>query len=615
MIRVKPTSALGSTVALRFGGRLFDRLREHLSHDRSNEQFAFALCRHINTEEGTTLLVHELFLPTAGDLSEQSGGGVCPSKRFMRMVYGRAWASGSTILDIHTHPHPGVPSFSGIDTHHAQKNAKYITETFPDPVTHAMVVFGDDVEGHDAVVYDRGLRKSRPIDRIEVLGRPTKIRPTGKHRGRRHADPRYDRQRLIPGWDQDRLARLRVAIVGAGGTGSQVFQTLVSLGVGTLGWIALIDHDDIEASNLPRVQYAAPRHIGCSKVGVARAYAKVRNPKITVHAIAERIRSVDDVPMLRAASVIIGAGDNDGVRRLLNETSARNLIPYIDLGCDIQVGDEVHAGGQARVVIPGENACLTCCGGFDPSEAALDLLDDADVEARARHGYVRGADAAATPSVVNLNATTAQMGVTALLALLQGEVFGDWDYARYDQLRGEMITASSSRSETCPVCGPDGVLALAGEEPPDAPVEITSPVSAEAPAESDSEEPAVEAISSPALEKEPDLSEAQPSVEVVASTEPSPDPEDGPAAGSTTDDEPEIKERRPGALSEVTGESHEAENPSESAEPLWVTAPSAQKGETGRETDGDATQTDSDAVATPEPDVSAAAVDPVQADR
>lgn len=466
MIHSRQTRGLGPTIALRFGAGLFGQLSQHLGHDRWNEQFAFALCRHTETSEGTILIVHELFLPSPTDLSEQSGGGVCPAREFMRLVYKRAWDSGSTILDIHTHPHAGVPRFSGIDEHHARKNAEYITETFPPPVTQAMLVFGYDIAGHDAVVYDRDRQQFRPIDRVEVLGRPLQIRPTGEEAwSREHADPRYARQRLVPGWDQEQLSRLRVGIVGAGGTGAQLFQTFLSLGVGTKGWLALIDHDEIEVSNLPRIPYAAPRHVGRRKVDVARAYGKVKNPNVRIHAIVDQIRSPDDVPLLRGASVIFGAGDNDGVRRVLNEVSVRNLIPLIDLGCDIQIGDEVHAGGQARLVIPGENACLVCCGGYDPAEAALDLLDEAGREAMARHGYVRGADADATPSVVNLNAITAQLGVTALLALVHGEVFGNWHYARFDQLRGEVISASSSRSGQCPVCGPDGVLALAGAEP------------------------------------------------------------------------------------------------------------------------------------------------------
>lgn len=465
MIHRRMNTGLGPTVALRFGACLFAQLHEHLGQDRWNEQFAFALCSHAETPEGTMLIVRGLFLPGPGDLSEQSGGGVCPSKDFMKFVYGRAWDSTCSILDIHTHPHAGVPRFSGIDEHHAQQNAGYITKHFPAPVTHAMLVFGNDIAGHDAVVYDRDRGRYRPIDRVEVLGRPLQIRPTSEPRGREDTDPSCARQRLIPGWNQEQLARLRVAIVGAGGTGAQVFQTLVSLGVGMEGWLALVDHDEIEVSNLTRIPYAAPRHVGRHKVDVARAYGRVKRPGLKVHAIAEQISSADDIPLLRAASVIIGAGDNDGVRRVINEVSARYIIPYIDLGCDIQIGEEVEAGGQARVVIPGENACLVCCGGYDPAEAALDLLDDQGKEDLARHGYVRGAEGDATPSVVNLNAITGQLGVTALLGLVHGRTFGAWDYARFDQHRGEVVTANSSRLPTCPVCGPEGVLALAGAEP------------------------------------------------------------------------------------------------------------------------------------------------------
>jgi len=154
------------------------------------------------------------------------------------------------------------------------------------------------------------------------------------------------------------------------------------------------------------------------------------------------------------ATVLFCCVDNDAARKLANSIAVRNSIPLIDLGCDIQVSDEkVVAGGQIRVVLPGENACLVCCRGFDPAEAAFDEMSDAGRAQRAAAGYVRGADAEATPSIANLNGLTAQFAIAQFLALVHGEQFAPWDYLHFDQFSGRTVAARTTAREQCPLCG------------------------------------------------------------------------------------------------------------------------------------------------------------------
>ncbi len=86
-------------------------------------------------------------------------------------------------------------------------------------------------------------------------------------------------------------------------------------------------------------------------------------------------------------------------------------------------------------------------------------MDDSRKVEHAAQGYVQGHRADATPSVVNLNATTAQLGMAAFLALVHGEEFGRWDYAHYDQLTAETLVARTTRRDDCPLCGVHGLLA------------------------------------------------------------------------------------------------------------------------------------------------------------
>ena len=60
---------------------------------------------------------------------------------------------------------------------------------------------------------------------------------------------RYSRFRLIAWWDQEKLARSRFLVVGAGALGNEVLKNLALLGV---GYIHVVDFDRIEESNLTR---------------------------------------------------------------------------------------------------------------------------------------------------------------------------------------------------------------------------------------------------------------------------------------------------------------------------------------------------------------------------
>src|ERR1043165_8225386 len=70
-----------------------------------------------------------------------------------------------------------------------------------------------------------------------------------------------DRQRLIPGFDQEAYSRASVVCVGAGGIMSQIAPTLCRKGIGK---ITLLDRDIVEPSNLNRQRFYA-RDIGRNK--------------------------------------------------------------------------------------------------------------------------------------------------------------------------------------------------------------------------------------------------------------------------------------------------------------------------------------------------------------
>src|SRR5439155_17518827 len=95
------------------------------------------------------------------------------------------------------------------------------------------------------------------------------------------ADGRFARFKLIGWWDQSRLARARVVVVGAGALGNEIVKNLALLGVGNL---FIADMDRIENSNLSRAVLYRESDNGAFKASAAARAAQEIYPAIKVHA-------------------------------------------------------------------------------------------------------------------------------------------------------------------------------------------------------------------------------------------------------------------------------------------------------------------------------------------
>jgi molybdopterin/thiamine biosynthesis adenylyltransferase len=315
-------------------------------------------------------------------------------------------------------------------------------------------------------VWNRVEGRFEPVERFEVIGAPLEILGETKLPVQMGKDP-YARHRIIPGWEQGRLERLKVLVVGLGGNGAIVWQSLVGLGIGRNGgWLKGCDPDKIEASNLPRIPYAVAGNIGRPKAIVAQRHARRKAPGLNAICYQDSITSEGMQQIAKEANVVIGAIDNDGGRQIMNGIASRYLVVYLDLSTEIiPASDSFEAVGQVRVVIPGKTGCLICSGVVDPTEAALDLLPEPARQERARAGYVRGSEETPTPSVSHLNGVTAHLAVSQLLRVVFGEAMDGKEFLHYDRQNCEMIVASCPPNPDCPVCGTRGYLGAGDADP------------------------------------------------------------------------------------------------------------------------------------------------------
>jgi molybdopterin/thiamine biosynthesis adenylyltransferase len=153
---------------------------------------------------------------------------------------------------------------------------------------------------------------------------------------------RFHRFRLISWWDQEKLARARVLVVGAGALGNEIIKNLALLGIGN---ILIADMDRIENSNLSRSVLYRKEDNGQFKADIAARGAKEIYPDIHAHAFNGNVVYDLGLGAFRWADVIIGGLDNREARLSINRNCWRCNKPWVDGA--IQTID-----GTARVFVP-----------------------------------------------------------------------------------------------------------------------------------------------------------------------------------------------------------------------------------------------------------------------
>lgn len=163
-------------------------------------------------------------------------------------------------------------------------------------------------------------------------------------------EDRYSRLRLIPWWDQEKLRKARVMVVGAGALGNEILKNLALLGVGN---IFIIDMDEIENSNLSRSVLYRAKDEGRSKAETAANAVKEINPDINVEFFNGNIVYDLGLGVFRFMDVIIGGLDNREARLSINQSCWKVTKPWVDGAIEVLTG-------VARVFIPPHSSCYEC---------------------------------------------------------------------------------------------------------------------------------------------------------------------------------------------------------------------------------------------------------------
>jgi adenylyltransferase/sulfurtransferase len=167
------------------------------------------------------------------------------------------------------------------------------------------------------------------------------------------AEGRFARFELISWWDQQRLARAKIVLIGAGALGNEILKNLALLGIGN---VFVADFDTVANSNLSRSILFRATDCGRRKVDVACQRATEIYPEIRTQPFHGNIVYDLGLGVFRWADVILGGLDNREARVAINQAAARTGKIWID-------GAIERLDGVARVFDPASGPCYECTMG------------------------------------------------------------------------------------------------------------------------------------------------------------------------------------------------------------------------------------------------------------
>jgi adenylyltransferase/sulfurtransferase len=254
---------------------------------------------------------------------------------------------------------------------------------------------------------------------------PLKIDP--QHEGR------FARFELMSWWEQERLARARVLVIGAGALGNEILKNLALLGIGN---VFVADLDTVANSNLSRSVLFRAADCGRPKVDVAAARALDIYPDMRVRPFQGNIVYDLGLGIYRWADVILGGLDNREARVAINQAAARTGKCWID-------GAIERLDGVARVFDPATGPCYECT----MSEVDWKMLEARRSCALLSRQEMEAGKVPTTPTTASVIAgIQCQEAVKRLhgLETLKGQGFV------FDGLRHQSYLVRYSRQEDCP---------------------------------------------------------------------------------------------------------------------------------------------------------------------
>lgn len=426
------------SVQLRFRAPDWERLQRHLFPGDGGEHGAALLCGQVVVEGMLRLLVREVIPATEGvDYIPGTRGHRHLDGSFVTRQLRRAKDAGLVYLAVHNHGGRGKVAFSkpDLDSHE---------RAYPTLLSVSGAPIGGLVLAEGALAGDLWLPNGTrvPVHGTVIVGEALEALGDG-HTSESDgvgafAAPRYARQALAFGdAGQERLAQMRIAVVGAGGVGMLIVQALARLGVGKF---VVIDPDHVSTSNLSRLPEARLkdatgrlgdgwlgefiRRLGhnqpTAKVDLATRIIRGANPRAGISAIRGDVADDAVARELLGCDFIFLAADTMLAREVVNQISYQYLIPTLQVGSKVVIEprsgnvQDIYGVIRSLGVAPG---CLRCNELVNLTKLAEEAVATAEQRRNQRYVEEPGIEA---PSVITLNSMSVGWAVNDFMHFATG---------------------------------------------------------------------------------------------------------------------------------------------------------------------------------------------------
>ncbi|MHA1792411.1 MAG: HesA/MoeB/ThiF family protein [Promethearchaeota archaeon] len=265
----------------------------------------------------------------------------------------------------------------------------------------------------------------------------------------------FDRQKRLKGWNQEKISKSTVLIVGAGATGNELVKNLVLMGIGK---IYLVDFDYIDHSNLNRCVFFKQDDADKKRY---KAEIVAKNAKMygrtEIIPIIDRIEEIDK-EIYKEIDVTASCLDNLEARLQVNSYSYYNNIPFVDSGID-------GLQGSIFCVIPQveDSPCLQCGISSKDLEIMWQKFSCTGEEIDSSEGntVLKMANIITTTSIIG--ALQAQQIIKIILGLDDYLKTGKWnEYVgppiikkelRYDGSKNQFFFHERMKNPSCWICG------------------------------------------------------------------------------------------------------------------------------------------------------------------
>lgn len=354
-------------------------LLEHLLRTKGAEDLAFALWMPSIGEQRATAMLHTVVLPEEGD--RQIHGNVSFNPQYFERVLDLAAEAGAGVAFLHSHLGPGWQGMSEDDVVAEMRMAGAVATLTDLPLVGLTV--GTDGTWSARMWFHQGDRRYSPTwcESVRVAGARLGVSFNERLVPPPAYKEEFKRTRTVWGTQaHEKLARLRIGIVGLGSVGMAVAEILARSGIERF---TLIDFDEVQPHNLDRLQGTDNRRdVGRLKIDVARELMarSATAAKVEVRGIAFSVVEEQGYHAALDCDVLFSCVDRPRARQMLNHIAYAHLIPVVDGGIAVRFRGGRFAGAewQAQTVAPGQ-PCLECLEAFTGSDADTErsgMLED-----------------------------------------------------------------------------------------------------------------------------------------------------------------------------------------------------------------------------------------------